>query len=209
MFIIAIGAAPTLSGHGAQSIHLLVGVMGWLTFLCSSMLSFDFRGDVDKIESLKALPLAEWAVAAGQLVAPVALLTILHALMLGIAAFAVPAYRQYLLAAIPLAIPFNTLLFGAENLIFLLFPSRPAAVSPGDFQVMGRKFVFMIAKMLILVACAIIAMIPTVIVWQLTGKNLAATIVVAWMLLAGETAGLIPLIAYAYRRFDPSIHTPA
>ncbi|HET6251305.1 MAG TPA: putative ABC exporter domain-containing protein [Tepidisphaeraceae bacterium] len=209
LVIVAIGAAPTLAGHGVQSIHLLIGVMGWLTFLCSSMLSFDFRGDVDKIESLKALPLRNWAVSAGQLVAPVVLLTILHVLMLGIAAFAVPAYRNYLFAAIPLMLPLNALLFASENLIFLLFPSRPAAVSPGDFQVMGRKFIFMMGKMLVVGVGATVALIAGGLTWKLTDTRLVPATIVTWVVLAAEVIAVIPLIAAAYRRFDPSIHTPA
>ena len=43
------------------------------------------------------------------------------------------------LTAAALAFPFNALLMSTENLIFLLFPSRPAASSPGDFQVLGRQ----------------------------------------------------------------------
>jgi hypothetical protein len=207
--IVAIGAAPTLGGHGKRSLELLIGVMGWLTFLCSSMLTFDFRGDVDLIESLKALPLPEWAVAAGQLVAPVALLTVFHILMLGIGAVIVPVGREYLLAAMAVMLPLNALLFGAENLIFLWFPSRPAAATPGDFQVMGRKFVFMLAKMMILIITISIALIGGGLTWKLAAKNLPAATGVTWVILAAEVVAMIPLIAHAYRRFDPSIHTPA
>jgi hypothetical protein len=209
LVIIAIGISPALSGHGVQSFQFLLGAMGWLTFLCSSMLGFDFRGDVDLIETLKALPIKESAVVMGQLVAPAVLLTVLHGLMLGIAAYEVPPYRPYLLAAIPLTLPLNLLLFAVENLIFLLFPSRPGAVSPGDFQVMGRKFVFMIAKMLILGFCLGITLIAAGVVWQLSGRRILPAATVTFLFLAGEVAAMIPLIASAYRRFDPSIHTPA
>jgi hypothetical protein len=209
LVIIAIGAAPTLAGHGKQSVHLLIGLLAWLTFLCSSMLSFDFRGDVDHIESLKALPLPAWAVAAGQLVSPVLVLSLLHAIILGIAAFAVPGYRLYLLLAIPLLIPLNALLFAAENLIFLWFPSRPAAVSPGDFQVMGRKFIFMIGKMLILGTGLFVAGIGGGLTWKLSGLNVPLGALAAGIILALEVVAIIPLIAHAFWRFDPSIHTPA
>ena len=40
----------------------------------------------------------------------------------------------FLLVGAAFALPFNTLLFGIENLIFLLFPQRVVAVSPGDLQ---------------------------------------------------------------------------
>jgi hypothetical protein len=211
LLIVAVGAAPVLSvaGQGGKFREFMLGVLGWMTFLCSNMLSFDFRGDVDHMEGLKALPLNSSAVTAGQLVTPVLVLSMFHFLLLGSAALVVPMHRQWLLIAMPLVLPFNAILFGAENLIFLLFPSRPAAVSPGDFQVLGRKFVFFIGKILILAALCMVALFPSVLVWVFTGKNLAAATAVGWIILAGEAVALVPVIAWAYRRFDPSIHTPA
>ncbi|HWE03223.1 MAG TPA: putative ABC exporter domain-containing protein [Tepidisphaeraceae bacterium] len=209
--IVAVGAAPALAnvGPGMNVIQLLLGVMAWLTFLCSSMFSFDFRGDIDHIEAIKALPLRGWAVTIGQLVAPVLLLTIFHFLLLGIAAATIHSRRDILLAAIALALPFNTILFEAENLVFLLFPSRPAAVSPGDFQVLGRKFIFLLGRMLVVATACIVALIPAGLTYILTGGRLRAATAVCWLFLAAEGAILVPVIAIAFRRFDPSIDTPA
>jgi hypothetical protein len=211
LLIVAVGAGPVLAtaGHNKEIVNVLFGVLAWLTFLCSSMMNFDFRGDVDLIDTLKALPLRESAVAVGQLVVPVLLLTMVHTLLLGIAAAMLPGQRAILLGALVLALPFNAILFGAENLIFLLFPSRPAAVSPGDFQVMGRKFVFLLMKALMLAVAGIIALTAALLVWIATGRSLAPAIAVGWLALAAEAIALVPAIAWAYRRFDPSIHTPA
>ncbi|MDB5299679.1 MAG: hypothetical protein JWO87_1342 [Phycisphaerales bacterium] len=221
LLIIAIGAGPILAGGGglfhqrdsaeyeAETLKVLGIVLAWLTFLCSSMLNFDFRGDVDLIDTLKSLPLRENAVAVGQLIVPVLLLTIVHALLLGIASALLPGQRPVLLAALLLALPFNGILFASENLIFLLFPSRPAAVSPGDFQVMGRKFVFLLMKAMMLAVAGIIALFAGLLVWIMTGRALAPAIAAGWLALAAEAAALVPAIAWAYRRFDPSIHTPA
>jgi hypothetical protein len=211
LLIVAVGASPVLAstGKGSQMIQLLMAVLSWLTFLCSSMLNFDFRGDIDHIETLKALPLRRSSIAAAQLVVPVLLLTTFHALLLGIAAIVTQAHRDFLLAAAFVALPFNAILFGAENLIFLLFPSRPAAVSPGDFQVLGRKFIFLIAKMLILVTAAIIPSVGGVLIWVISRRNIAATTLEIWLVLAIEAIAMIPIIARAFDRYDPSIHTPA
>ena len=219
LLIVAVGAAPVLTTAGPDMnvVELLLGIMAWLTFLCSSMFSFDFRGDIDHIEAIKALPLRGWAVTIGQLVAPVLLLTAFHFLLLGIAAATLhsrPAAtfgmgREILIAAMLLALPFNTILFEAENLVFLLFPSRPAAVSPGDFQVLGRKFIFLLGRMLIVASACIVALMPAVMAFELSGKSMFAATAVGWMILAMEAAALVPVIAIAYRRFDPSMDTPA
>lgn len=210
LLIVAIGAAPVLNvaGTGTKFVRMMFAVLGWLTFLCANMLSFDFRGDVDHIETLKALPLGAWAVTVGQLVAPVLVLSAFHLLLLGVSALVFNMQRQWLLTGLALSLPFNAILFGAENLIFLLFPSRPAAVSPGDFQVLGRKFVFFIAKMVILAITSMIAFVPAVIVYQLSGHRIHLAAAAGGVVLAAQAVALVPLIAWAYQRFDPSIHTP-
>ncbi|MDB5358356.1 MAG: hypothetical protein JWN24_4809 [Phycisphaerales bacterium] len=211
LLIVAIGAGPVLTtaGHNREIVNVLFGVLAWLTFLCSSMLNFDFRGDVDLIDTLKSLPLRETSVAVGQLIVPVLLLTTVHALLLSIAAILLPGQREILFIALVLALPFNAILFAAENLIFLLFPSRPAAVSPGDFQVMGRKFIFLLMKAMMLGVAGAVALFAALLVWIVTGRSLAPAVAAGWLTLAAEAVALIPAIAWAYSRFDPSIHTPA
>lgn len=211
LFIVAVGATPVLAGgaHNKEIVHVVLGLGVWLTFLCSTMLNFDFRGDVDHIETLKALPLRSGAIAAGQLIVPVMLMTAFHWLLLGAAIAFVPGKRPALCAAAVAVLPFNAILFSAENFIFLLFPSRPAAVSPGDFQVLGRKFIFLLVKFILVAAASLIALVAAVIAWIITGKSLAISTGVGTAFLAGEAIALLPMIAWAFRRFDPSIHTPA
>ena len=129
--------------------------------------------------------------------------------MLGIATTVIQCHREWLVIALAASVPFNAILFGTENFIFLLFPSRPAAVSPGDFQVLGRKFVFLIAKLIILLTCIIVAFVAAGcgVDDSPATRSLPPTIV-GWVILSCEAAAMIPLIAWAYRRFDPSIHTP-
>lgn len=210
LLIVAIGAAPALNvaWNGRKLIETMFGVLGWLTFLCANMLSFDFRGDVDHIEVLKSLPLSSWAVTVGQLVAPVAVLSTFHVVLLAISALVFHIHRDLLLTGLALSAPFNAILFGSENLIFLLFPSRPAAVSPGDFQVLGRKFVFFLSKLCILATACMVAFFAAWIAWELSRRYLYAAIAAGAMVLAVEAVALVPLIAWAYRRFDPSLHTP-
>ena len=46
--------------------------------LLAAVLRFDFRADLDAIDTLKSLPLSPSAIAAGQLVAPTLVMTLLH-----------------------------------------------------------------------------------------------------------------------------------
>ena len=211
LLIVAVGAAPALSMAQSDGhiYRFLVGVIIWLTFLCSSMMNFDFRGDVDHMENLKSLPLSASGVVVGQLLVPVLLLSLCHCLLIGGAAVTLPAYRGFLIAAMFLTVPFNALLFGSENLIFLLFPSRPAAVSPGDFQVLGRKFIFLFAKVVALSICCTIALLFGVFVYGLTNRGLFPATLVGWTILSAEAIAMLPLIGWAYARFDPSIHVPS
>ncbi|MDB5303733.1 MAG: hypothetical protein JWM97_1282, partial [Phycisphaerales bacterium] len=54
-----------------------------------------------------------------------------------------------------------------------------------------------------------IALFAGSLIWIVTGRALAPTIAAGWLALAAEATALVPAIAWAYRRFDPSIHTPA
>jgi hypothetical protein len=176
------------------------------------MLKFDFRADLDAMESLKALPLAPWAMAAGQLVAPTIVLTTIHLLLLGGVAVAFAGVRglqRPLWAGVALALPFNLLLFAAENLIFLLLPHRPTASSPGDFQLLGRQMFTLLLRTILVGACGLLAAIPAFVASYLTGGSLAVLISVLAAILLAEAVALVPVIAWAFQRFDPSIHTPA
>ena len=53
--------------------------------LLTPLLTFDFRGDVDRLDVLKALPLAPWRVALGQLLAPTLILSAVQGLVLVVA----------------------------------------------------------------------------------------------------------------------------
>ena len=47
------------------------------------------------------------------------------------------------------------------------------------------------------------------LIWVLTGKSVVAFTVVAGTLVLAEVLAMVPLIGWAFVRFDPSIHTPA
>jgi hypothetical protein len=211
LLIVGIGIGPLFASL-LQSVDVtqkLVATMAWLTVLLSGLLKFDFRGDIDHIEELKALPLRPAALAAGQLIVPTLILTTAHLLLLASVALAIHTHGAILLVAACLALPFNALLMAAENLIFLLFPSRPAAASPGDFQVMGRQATQLIMKSLTVMIGLGIALGIAIPIYVLLGGAMTVMTVIAGTMLIGETCALVPAIAWAFNRFDPSVDTPA
>src|SRR5262249_12261831 len=51
------------------------GLLVWLPIFLTATTPFDFRGDVDRIEALKTLPISSARLAVGQLATPIALIT--------------------------------------------------------------------------------------------------------------------------------------
>jgi hypothetical protein len=212
LLILAVGAAPLAYSTGRQT-HQFIGAFAtvaiWMTLLVSTMLKFDFRGDLDLMDTLKSLPLRPWALAAGQLLAPTLLLSATHFALLAVAAHLVPHHTAAFVCAAVLVLPLNLLLFAVENLLFLLFPTRPAAASPGDFQILGRQALVLAGKMTALIIVAAPPFAVALLVWIVTAKSAVAFTIAAATLVIAEVIALVPLIGWAFVRFDPSIHTPA
>jgi hypothetical protein len=101
------------------------GTLGFYTFLLlPTALRFDFRRDLDRLATLKGLPITPAAAAIGQTLAPVLLATLFQS---GVLAFAIywrslPSYQLFV--AMLAMIPLNVLVFGLDNLIYLLYPYR-------------------------------------------------------------------------------------
>lgn len=209
----AVAAGPLFSSlldaPGTDYTTVLVGLLAWFTVLLSGLLKFDFRGDLDFMENLKALPLRPWAIAVGQVTVPTLILTAAHVLFLASIAAITHRHTDELVAAVFVALPFNALLMTTENLIFLVFPTRPAAASPGDFQVLGRQAIQLVMKAVAVIVGSVVAFGIAGAIAVLLGGSLPLLTLIAAVLLLAESAALIPAIAWAYNRFDPSVDTPA
>jgi hypothetical protein len=182
----------------------------FLTIFLSFLVTFDFRGDVDRIDVLKALPIAPVALVIGQLVTPVLIVSCIQGLGLGICAATTgrAAIRHSFVVAIPFVVPFNFLQFGLDNFLFLLFPARTRGAPAGDFQALGRQFVVSLAKMIVLGMATGTAALAALPIYWLAGQRLAPALVTAWLVLAGFAAGMVPLLTVAFRRFDVAHDTP-
>ena len=117
-----------------------------------------------------------------------------------------PSIAGWLICAAVLSLPLNFLLFGIDKLVFYWYPTRMVKGAPDDFQNAGRQMLFVLLKMLLLgggLTLVGVAVIPG----AMLQSPLLAVIPAAVVLLA-ECAGLVPLLTYAFHRFDPSVDTP-
>jgi hypothetical protein len=187
----------------------VVGVAGWLTLFTTNLLRFDFRGDLEQIDTLKALPLRSWAVVLGELTAPVTILSGLHFLLLIGLCLVEPRHCEEAVSIAILIIPLNLLFSLIENLIFLVFPVREMAVSPGDLQGTGRRMIVLVLKLLGVIAVGTLATAAAMAVYYFVIASLPIASAAAAMVLLGADAALVPLLAWAFVRFDPSVDTPA
>jgi hypothetical protein len=214
VFFVILGSTmviPVLVGRGARdtpdvSLGLAATLIGMT--LMMPMLPFDFRGDVDRMEVLKTLPLGPGRIVLGQLLVPVFLLSLVQLAILLIVQAQWGGVEMALAAAVAFAAPVNFLSFGVENLLFLWFPTRSLPTAPGDLQLLGRHMLLWLGKLSTLGVTAGVASLLGLIVYLLTGQNWWAALGVAWVTVVGVAAGLVPLLALAFRRFDVARDTP-
>jgi hypothetical protein len=188
-------------------------VLGMTVAMLTPLLTFDFRGDIDRIEVLKSLPLPPWRVALGQLLAPTLLLSAVQLLVMGLVQGLWGGVELLVVVVAVFALPFNFVSFGLENLLFLWFPARLTPTAPGDFQMMGRQTLMMVVKMaalLLVIGPAAAAGVLTAVVATLVLEvdPVAPALAVACAVMTGLAAGVVPLVALAFRRFDVARDTP-
>jgi hypothetical protein len=209
--LISLTLVPAFFTRGKSGSAVMILAAGaWGTMLFTSMLRFDFRGELDQMEWLKALPLGPIATAAGQLAVPVLVLTVMQTLLVGVGCYvATPQERIYLLAALPLLLPFNVMMIGLENLMFLLFPAREVGAAPGDVGLIGRNIVFFIVKILAVLLATGVAAAFGQATYFLSGHSWPAAGAMSLLVMCFFAIALVPCVGLAYKRFDPSRDTPA
>jgi hypothetical protein len=196
-----------IKGGDVDPTPIVFSMLGMLTMMGGQLLRFDFRADIDRMDTLKALPIPAAAIVAGQLASPVILMVMVQALMLlGLAAFR-PSHALLALGLLAFA-PLVSLLFTAlENLAFLLFPMRVAA-APGDLTVMARNMINFIGKFVSLgIAGGLAAGLGWIVGW-LTGSR-ALGFATTWVVGAAIIVALMPALAWAFKRFDISADVSA
>jgi hypothetical protein len=228
----ALASAPLWLGaedRGGEYVRVVGGSVFTLAFFFTPLVPFDFRGDVDRMATLKVLPVRPWRLAVGQLLTPVLLMTAFEWALLGLLAAAFRPERV-LLGFAAFAPPLTFLLFALENLLFLWFPTRVTVATPGDFQSGGRNILLMLGRAFGLGAAAGVAIVVGVAAgalalvaggwagggsWSAFGRPVTLQetawgvgLAAAWAALALSGACLVPLIALAFAAFDVGRDTP-
>ena len=200
--------APGGGEEGSEFTRVMVpAMMGLLVlFVVPAALRFDFRADIDMIDTLKSMPVPSRAVVTGQVLTPAVLLTVVTWVFTVTIAISFGYGTPVAIAGILLAIPLSLLLAAVENLVFLLYPVRPPVGNPADITLMARMMLSMLVKGLIVFAALAVAAGAGVLGGLLGGWVVGVAL--TWIALLATVAGLIPLMVVLYDRFDVSRDTP-
>ncbi|MFO0881500.1 MAG: putative ABC exporter domain-containing protein [Gemmataceae bacterium] len=210
--ILGVTFGVTLFGFsGVRRESLLPTLMGlgvWISIFLTTVIPFDFRGDIDRIGVLKTLPIVPWRIALGQLLTPTLILMLVQLVILGGILVAAPDHMWTVLAIALYVPPFCFFLVAIDNLFFLLFPVRLMAATPGDFQAMGRNVLLAVGKMVSLAVVGTLAFLAGMVAWLIT-QRIEVGVAAAWPIVFLAGALLIPLNALAFTWFDVGRDTPA
>lgn len=192
------------------------GALAFYTFLLlPTALRFDFRRDLDRLATLKGLPITPTVAAIGQTLAPVLIATFFQSGVLALASISRSVPPHHVLMALLLIIPLNVLVFALDNLIYLLYPYR---MQQEGLEIFLRTMLTFTGKGLLFTA-GLVALSG----WVLSATTLAErcsdwtsiTINAAAVCLGGMIAGpslLAALVLYglcrAYRNIDPIEDVP-
>jgi hypothetical protein len=188
--------------------RVLAGTAFATSIFLLQMLPFDFRGDVDRMEVLKALPVPPLGIVVGQLVTPVLISCVVQLVgLLAVQVLLGGLGVAFLVAAAVFTVPFNFMLFEIVNLLFLIFPTRTTVASAGDLQVIGRQTLLLIAIWFSLLTLLGIAALVGGIVYLIT-RSWPITLASAWCVLAALDVALLPLLVVGFQRFDVARDTP-
>jgi hypothetical protein len=206
IFLVFAGPGPNQAGPASG---MGIGMTAYLTFLFAMQLPWAFRGDLDHIDFLKTLPLHPMVVTAGELSGGVLLLSLLQLVILGLFTAAAPASAPAMLVAAAFSVPFNAMILGLNNLLFLIYPVRLMSGTAFDFQTLGRSMFFFFVLFLLLIPLFGIPAGVGGLACLLIGFSWPVFALTAWLVLVAELLPVVILVAWAFQRFDPSTQTPA
>lgn len=189
----------------------VTGALAFYSFLLlPAALKFDFQIDIDRMALVKSLPKRPITIVIGQLATPVLLASGLQFLVLLATVVTQGANPAIGLAAWLMLVTFNIVVFGLDNLVFLLFPHR--IKQEGVFIFLRSTLVFTAKGFLFGSALLVFLVWALISAWaaQTWGVPVDLTFVAgAWTFVLLCAAILIRLVVTAFVRFDPSIDVPS
>lgn len=207
-------AGSILTGHPrSQEIFLASApsVIVLATLFLSLMLAYDFRGDLDVMETLKMLPVRPVWLACGQMLTPTVLATFLQGcatggLLLGVGGL--PGLERVVLLGLCMLFPANLYFFAIENLLFLWYPTRAVAGQFDGAAVIRQLLMLLVKGVALLIAAAWTAGVGGA-AYFLSGQRLEPALVAGILALAALALALLPLLGRAFLQFDVTHDIPA
>lgn len=177
--------------------------------LLPAALKYDFRRDVERLGTLKLLPIRPLHVAIGQLAAPVLVASGFQLTILIVAHVMRPTPIGYLLAIAMFLIPLNVLIFAMENTIFLLYPYR---LNQEGLEVFLRTTLTFTAKSLLFAVALVVVYVISQAARDIAqapllrsilhGNHRAAFGIAMWCAVTLSAALFTWLLARVYQRHD-------
>jgi hypothetical protein len=199
---------PAETTAGPELSILLTGILSGLTMLVTQATPCDFRGDLDRMDVLKTLPISSVRLGLGQVLAPTLLVGALHVFTILVVAAVLRRPDPGLLAVAMFTVPFAFLVFTLDNLLFLFFPTRSPGAAPGDIQAMGRNVLLIMGRFFCLGPAIALAIFVGAVAYFVAGQRWSAALVAAGAVMAACGGALIPLVTLAFNRFDVARDTP-
>ena len=200
-----------------SALFLVASLLFYSYLLLPAALMLDFRRDVDRMAVLKKLPIEPINIVLGQLAAPVVLCSVFQAIVLGIASLSGVASFGFLAICWLAIVPMNALIFGSENIIFMLHPYRR---NKEGADVLIRSVLTFTGKGVVwalsLAALLCWALMSSFLVKQLGLPDATHQLTVGAVFLTGTTifvSGLayicVRCLARMFDRFDPGADSVA
>ncbi len=180
------------------------------TVYLASGVRADFRTDLDRMESMRAWPVAPWKVFVGTLLPGVTLTSVAVAVILLARALALGQFGTDLWVVIAI-VPFLAYVWTAvDNAVFLLFPVRFVPGQGSALQHTGRGFLLVMLRGLLLCGALLFAAGGAYLLHEFVAEDglglpdLAFYLVIGWIVLTGFLLlGMLTAFgAWALSRFD-------
>ena len=222
--VIAGLAVGRTGGHGNAVIGtasiLAAMLFVWSLFIGAQFVRCDFRQDLAVVDVLKLYPMRGWQLVAGELLAPVTILTVVQWLLLMLLAvmiWAGGATAEWHEVPLPwigaaaILVPFwNALVLLIPNAAVLLFPGwfQTRSDVPQGIEVTGQRLLLLFGQLIVIgltVVPAALAFAVGFLPMRLIGAGIVAPVtgaVAGALVLAGEIVFGVWLIGKLFDRFD-------
>lgn len=211
--LVTLFATLTAQGDDLESIvgGAAIIALGGTIYLCSG-LRFDFRSGLERMELVKAWPLAPWKVFLATILPEILLASLLLALAIGVRAAVTSSFHPALLGVVG-ALPLLTLTWvSLDNVVFLFAPVRFVPGQEGALHHMGRTMLLVLLRMAIFSVVALLTALAGALLAFVARELFGWPEAVALALAVGT--GVVALVAldvalvasggWFLRRFDVS-----